>query len=77
MNTMFNSEARRQKVLEQLDSVRKGGEVNMMDAVGVQSVAYENGYHALVGHLGSNPGRGSEYMELLDEFKIYLENNED
>jgi hypothetical protein len=49
----------------------------MMDAVGVQRVAYENGYHALVGHLGSNPGRGSEYMDLLDEFEKYLENNED
>ena len=73
----FDSEERRQKVLEQLDNVRKSGEVNMMDAVGVQRVAYENGYHALVGHLGFNPGRGSEYMELLDEFKIYLENNED
>jgi hypothetical protein len=74
---MFDSETRRQKVLEQLDSIRKSGEVNMMDAVGVQRVAYENGYHALVGHLGSNPGRGSEYMDLLDEFEKYLENNED
>jgi len=74
---IFDSEKQRQQVLEELDTVRKSGEVNMMDAVGVQSVAYENGYHALVGHLGSNPGRGSEYMELLDEFKIYLENNED
>lgn len=49
----------------------------MMDAVGVQRVAHENGYHALVGYLGSNPGRGSEYMDLLDEFEKYLENNED
>lgn len=74
---IFDSEKQRQQVLEELDTVRKSGEVNMMDAVGVQSVAYENGYHALVGHLGSNPGRGSEYMDLLDEFETYLENNED
>lgn len=66
----------RQQVLKQLDSVRKSGEVNMMDAVGIQRVAYENGYHALVSFLGSRPGRGSKYMDLLDEFEKYLENDE-
>jgi uncharacterized membrane protein len=73
----FDSEERRQEVLEQLDSVRKSGEVNMMDAVGVQRVAHENDLHALVSFLGSNPARGSGYMQLLDEFETYLENNED
>lgn len=74
---MFESEKQRQQVLEELDSVRKSGKVNMFDAVGVQRVAYESDYHALVSFLGSNPGRGSEYMELLDEFDKYLEANED
>lgn len=69
---MFDSEEQRQQVLEQLDSVRKSGEVNMMDAVGVQRVAYEKDYHALVGFLGSKPQRGSEYVNLLDEFDDYL-----
>lgn len=67
----------RQQALEQLDSVRKSGEVNMMDAVGVQRVAYENDYHALVEYLGSKSGRGSEYMDLLDEFEKYLEENDE
>jgi len=74
---MFDSEKQRQEVLEQLDSVRKSGEVNMMDAVGVQRVAYEKDLHALVSFLGSNPGRGTDYIELLDEFEKYIETNDE
>lgn len=70
---MFNSEEQRQRVLEQLESVRKSGKVNMMDAVGVQRVADENDYHALVSFLGSKPQRETEYVNLLDEFEKYLD----
>lgn len=70
---IFDSEKQRQQVLEELDTVRKSGEVNMMDGAGVQLVAHEKDLHALVAFLGSDPGRGSNYMELLDEFDRYLE----
>lgn len=75
---MFDSEKQRQQVLGQLEKVRGSGEVNMMDAHGVQRVAYENDFYALVTFLGANPsGRGSGlYTDLLDEFETYLENND-
>lgn len=74
---MFESEEKRKEVLRQLNEVRKSGKVNMMDATGVQQVAAQNNYHALVTFLGSRPGRGNEYVQLLDEFEQYLdENNE-
>lgn len=71
---MFDSDKQRQEVLEQLDTVRKSGEVNMFDGKGVQRVAYSKDLHALVSFLGSNPGHGGEYMQLLDEFDEYLKN---
>ena len=76
---MFDSEERRQEVLEQLEKVRESGEVNMMDASGVQRVAFENDYYALVTFLGDNPSRrgADRYMSLLDEFEEYLKNRKE
>jgi hypothetical protein len=49
----------------------------MMDAQGVQRVAFENGYYALVRHMGSNPSRrGHEhYIEMLEEFEEWMKEN--
>jgi len=67
-------EQKRNKVLGQMKKVRDSGEVNMADAQGVQRVAYENDYHALVSAIGSNPFAG--YTILLNEFEDYLEQQE-
>ena len=74
---MFNSNQDKEKILSQLEKVRESGEVNMMDAQGVQRVAFENGYYALVRHMGSNPSRrGHEhYIEMLEEFEEWMKEN--
>lgn len=38
-------------IYEQLEDVRSSGEVNMMDASGVQAVAYDRGHYNLVNWL--------------------------
>lgn len=75
---MFNSNQDKDKILSQLEEVRNSGEVNMMDAAGVQRVASEKGLHSLVIFLGSNPSRrgADRYMNLLDEFEEWMKENE-
>lgn len=67
---IFDSEERREEVLNQMKEVRDSGRVNMMDAAGVQQVAANLDLHALVSYLGSRPSK--RYMNLLQEFDEWL-----
>lgn len=50
------------KVPMQIEKVRRTGEVNMMDFNGVQRLAYEMEFHALVTWMEGNE---DEYAELI------------
>lgn len=58
------------KILQQLKEVRDAGDVNMMDAHGVQQAVHSKGLGALVAYLDPNPTDG--YQELIEAFAGYL-----
>jgi len=72
---MFDSEKRKEEIMSQMKEVRDSGEVNMMDAAGVQQVAYDLDLYALVNHLAPRPSK--DYTDLLQKFDEWLTKNED
>jgi hypothetical protein len=71
---MFDSDERKEEVMSQMKEVRDSGRVNMMDASGVQQVAYDRDFYALVTQLGSRPSKN--YTDLLQAFNEWLTKNE-
>ncbi len=52
------------EIVDQIAQVRKGGETNMMDRNGVQVIAYDLGFDALVVWIEFNK---NSYSKLLEE----------
>lgn len=51
------------KVISQFEAIRRMGQIDMLDKVGVQRIAYENSFYELV-----NAIEEGEYSKILSEY---------